>query len=101
VGERDEDLDGAGAAQGEEGGVVVLALILGEAGIEEEGDEGLAQARGDGERARAAGGVGGAGEEQGEEMEDQDLERARNAGAVLPPCPGGGGARADRRPGLG
>ena len=98
MGERDDDLVGAAGAGGAQDGVVVFAGL-------DQVDEDLAQARGEGEGAAEdgveGGGVRRAGEDQHEEVEEEKLERARNADAVLPPCHGGGGARADRRPGLG
>ena len=98
MGERDDDLVGAAGAGGAQDGVVLFAGL-------DEVDKDFTHAGGEGEGAAEggvqAGGVRRAGEDQHEEVEEEKLERARNADAVLPPCHGGGGARADRRPGLG
>ncbi len=93
VGEGDDDFVGTAGAGGEADGLV----LFGGGG---QGGEDLAQAGGEGEGAAESGGVGGAGEEQGEEVEEDQLERARNPDAVLPPGHGGRGERADAQLGL-
>ena len=93
MGEGDEDFVSAAGAGGKEDGFVLF-----DGGGQ--GSEDFAQARREGEGAAEGGGVGGAGEEQGEEVEEDQLERARNADAVLPPGHVGRGERAGLQLGL-
>jgi hypothetical protein len=89
MGEGDDDLVGAAAAGGRQRGV---RRVGGEGGA----DPGRAGA----EEPRGVGlGTGGAGEEQGEDVEEDHLERTRNPGAIPLLAHKGEGAHGGRQGG--